>query len=378
MKEYVSKTFYCYRDGLRISGTQWIPFGKKRPILIISHGFMANQKTVQKYAKVFVRKGYACFTFDFNGGGIKSKSQGKTTDMTVFTEVEDLKAVIAYAQGLPDTDSSRVILMGCSQGGFVSAITAAELGKQIEKLILFYPALCIPDDARKGQMMFAKFDPENIPETMKCGPMLLGRDYAQSVLNMAEIEQISAYEGPVLIVHGTKDPVVPIAYAEKAHKAYKDSCLVKIFDGGHGFRGSKDGSAIKAVYLFLKGKREMLCVDVKLTGVKRKKEPDCMHVSIPFTGHAEGDFFTGTIGKGATDEQRYYKDGSRLLCASYDIYGEDYTGEACMVHVINQDSGNGWKPEVFTDSAALQDWNQKKMYDIVEQRKTGPVVHIFG
>ena len=37
--------------------------------------------------------------------------------------------------------------MGCSQGGFVSALVAAKNNFPIEKLVLFYPALCIPDDA---------------------------------------------------------------------------------------------------------------------------------------------------------------------------------------------------------------------------------------
>ena len=30
-------------------------------------------------------------------------------------------------------------------------------------------------------MMFAKFDPDNIPDVIPCGPMKLGRDYAASV-----------------------------------------------------------------------------------------------------------------------------------------------------------------------------------------------------
>lgn len=58
--------------------------------------------------------------------------------------------------------------MGCSQGGFVSGMTAAQLKEQIRGLIMFYPALCIPDDARKGHMMFSEFDPQNIPDTFRC------------------------------------------------------------------------------------------------------------------------------------------------------------------------------------------------------------------
>ena len=94
--------------------------------------------------------------------------------MSVLTETKDLKAVIEYVRNLSYTDSEKILLMGCSQGGFVSALVAAKNNFPIEKLVLFYPALCIPDDARAGKMMMAKFDPQNVPDTFRCGLMKLG------------------------------------------------------------------------------------------------------------------------------------------------------------------------------------------------------------
>ena len=124
--------------------------------------------------------------------------------MSVLTEVEDLIAVINYVKTLPYVSPAQITLMGCSQGGFVSALTAVKLNNQIEKLILFYPALCIPDDARQGKMKMAKFDPSNIPTQIKCGPMRLGRRYAADVLDMNPFDAISPYDGPVLIIHGAR------------------------------------------------------------------------------------------------------------------------------------------------------------------------------
>ncbi|MCF0135239.1 MAG: alpha/beta fold hydrolase [Lachnospiraceae bacterium] len=253
MTFYTKAEFTCSRDGLTIAGTQYIPTkGDRLPILILSHGFMANQGSVRRYAKRMAREGYACFIFDFNGGGLKSKSAGKKTDMTVFTEVADLKAVLAYARSLSCTNSSDVTLMGCSQGGFVSAITAAELKDDINRIVLFYPALCIPDDARKGHMMFAEFDPQNIPEIIHCGPMTLGRDYAGTVMNVDAFELIEPYQGEVLIVHGTKDPIVDYSYAVRANERYQNSRLVTIENGGHGFRGKYDRQATAALVSYLK------------------------------------------------------------------------------------------------------------------------------
>jgi len=122
--------------------------------------------------------------------------------MSVLTEVRDLEAVISYVQSLPYTGKT-LVLMGCSQGGFVSALTAAKYPDLADRLVLFYPALCIPDDARAGKMMRARFDPKNIPNVFRCGPMKLGKCYAADVMDMDPFEQIKVYSGPVLIVHGT-------------------------------------------------------------------------------------------------------------------------------------------------------------------------------
>ena len=75
-------------------------------------------------------------------------------------------AVMDYVRALPYVNKDNIFLMGCSQGGFVSVLVAAKNKYPIKKLCLFYPALCIPDDARAGKMMMAKFDPNNVPELL--------------------------------------------------------------------------------------------------------------------------------------------------------------------------------------------------------------------
>lgn len=253
-------TFTCVRDGLVIRGTMFRPSMGNLPIAVVCHGFMSNQQSVFQYARQLAGWGYAVFCFDFCGGCLHGKSDGKTTDMTVFTETEDLLAVIAYAKSLAFTDKNRLYLMGCSQGGFVCALTAARLQEQVSGLVLFYPALCIPDDARKGRMMFAKFDPANIPETVSCGPMKLGHDYPACVLDMDPFGEIAAYTGPVLLVCGDKDPIVKLSYAIRASRAYRagrpkdqsQTCHLKVIKGaGHGFRGRENRIALACVRRFL-------------------------------------------------------------------------------------------------------------------------------
>ena len=232
--------FSCERDGLTIKGTVFLPKGKTDcPIAVISHGFMANQMFSQIHAQNLAKMGYAAFCFDFCGGTLVGSSDGDSTDMSVLTEVEDLKAVIEFAKSQSYTDENELILLGCSQGGFVSAIVAAEMKEEVDALILLYPALCIPDDARSGEMMFAKFDPQNVPETFWCGPMKLGRRYVTDVIEMDPYEIINQYTGNVLIIHGNQDETVDISYALRAVETYSqagaDAELKIIDEGGHMF-----------------------------------------------------------------------------------------------------------------------------------------------
>ena len=232
--------FSCERDGLTIKGTVFLPKGKPDcPIAVISHGFMANQMFSQIHAQNLAKMGYAAFCFDFCGGTLVGSSDGDSTDMSVLTEAEDLKAVIEFAKEQSYTDENELVLLGCSQGGFVSAIVAAEMKEEVDALILLYPALCIPDDARSGEMMFAKFDPQNVPETFWCGPMKLGRRYVTDVIEMDPYEIINQYTGKVLIIHGNQDETVDISYALRAVETYSQAGAdveMKIIDeGGHMF-----------------------------------------------------------------------------------------------------------------------------------------------
>lgn len=251
--------FACRRGSLTIRGTEYRPQGEHLPIAIACHGFMANQDTVRQYALALAGMGYAAFCFDFCGGCVvKGKSDGKTTDMSVLTETQDLRSVLAYARSLPYTDGDNVLLLGCSQGGFVCALTAADPENRVHDLVLIYPALCIPDDARAGHMMFAHFDPANVPETFRCGPMKLGRRYVTDVIRMGPYEEIQPYQGNVLILHGSGDTLVRPEYSRRAYEAYQASGPADrrvqhhVIEGaGHGFSASQDEEAIGILRQFL-------------------------------------------------------------------------------------------------------------------------------
>ena len=357
-------TFEVERGGQTICGFECRPVGKTNlPIIIVSHGFMANFLTTIFYAEAFARLGFCAYSFDFIGGGFAIRSDGKLKDMTILSEKEDLKQVIAYATSRSYNNPDNLNLMGCSQGGLVSALTAAELGKDvIKKLILFYPALCVQDDAWSGKMIFFKFDPKKVPEKVGLGFMTVGGNYIKCAQNLDVYSEIAKYTGKVYIAHGTKDSIVDYQYGVKAYETYKaagaDVAFMCIPNAPHMFLGPPEWDAFfRAKEFLLKDKKLILDVDVTLTGVKAKFLSGLINVlDMPFDGESETSFFKGEVLPGAKDHQKYLGFIPYNMCADYTLSGKDSSGEECQIHVVNRFNlfkDLKWHPEVNTDSREL-------------------------
>jgi len=394
----ITEAFSCKRGQNTIRGSVYRPEGKDLPLLIASHGFMSTNRTIKLEAKRLADMGFAVVACDFCGGSPKSKSDGSTTEMSVLTEVEDLLTIIDAAAQLDYVNGDDLTLCGFSQGGFVSAIVAAKLKERVKRLILFYPALCIPDDARSGRMMFARFDPNALPDTISCGPMLLGRCYPADVMDIAPYTLIQDYQGPVLLIHGTDDTIVSQRYIEQAFQTYLTSqggtpsanCqMILIHKGNHGLRGPMAKKwldyAFFAIEKFLQSKAPVLNVDVKLTKSVRSKHPGGKKVQVYFVGGSNSPFFQGTVDDGAYDEQIFRMGLLKSCHAVYTIRGKDHKGQPCTVSVTNhmdaeknKDWSRGWVPTVSSDSPNLEFLNRQQCEIYAEMRKTGPFIHIYA
>lgn len=202
----------------------------KHGVAIISHGFNGTHHFGKDYFKTLNDLGYAVYTFDFPCGSIHSQSDNNTMNMSVSDEKNALKDIVAYFQKQKDVDKNRIVLIGESQGGFVSALAASELKEQVSNLVLIYPALCIPDNwnARYPRV-------EDIPEVSEIWGVKLGKKFMMDIRPMKPFETIGNYKGRVLIVHGTDDKIVPIDYSKRAEQTYGDATLKIIDKAGHGF-----------------------------------------------------------------------------------------------------------------------------------------------
>lgn len=200
------------------------------PFVIFSHGYNGYQTDFDRSADYLAQNGIASVCLTFCGGSTRDVSGFPTTKMTLFTEKEDLHAVIEEVRSWDCADCSNIYLFGASQGGMVSALAAEERSADIRALILLFPAFCIADDWN------ARFrSPEDIPESEELWGMVLGRRFFETIRGFQIRERIGRFPGNVLIMHGTKDSVVSMDYAVWASKQYPNARL-ELFEGeGHGF-----------------------------------------------------------------------------------------------------------------------------------------------
>lgn len=231
----------------KIFGIKSVPAGNdKKGVAIVSHGFNGTHHFARDYFDTLNSLGYTVFGFDFPCGSIYSRSDNNTAAMSIPDEKNDLKAIVRYFLNQPDTDKDRIVLIGESQGGLVSALAASEMKDTVSNLILIYPALCIPDDWNKRYKTV-----EEIPDTTFLWNVPLGKRFFTEIRDLDVFESISGYEGPVQIIHGSKDGIVPLRYAEEAMKRYKDAHLGVIPGAGHGFNPEERIVSNKFVKEFL-------------------------------------------------------------------------------------------------------------------------------
>ena len=218
-------------------GELTVPGGEgPAPLVILSHGFGGNGMGNQSYADYFLAQGLAVFNFDFCGGGFGSRSDGTMQQMSVLTEAGDLNAVLDHFAA--DERFDRIFLWGASQGGFVSAYVAGRRPDDVAALVLEFPAFVLQDDAKKQLREDGTF-----PETSRIMGVTIGRIYNEDAVSFDIYDVIGGYTGDVLILHGDRDVIVPLRYAERAAETYASAELVIMQGQNHGFMGAAQQEA---------------------------------------------------------------------------------------------------------------------------------------
>ncbi len=180
-------------DGVKIHG--WFAAADSAlATLIMSHGNAGNISHRIPIIRELQRRKFNVLMYDYRGYG---RSEGSPDEEGIY---KDGRAVFDYALKLPEVDPQRVLLWGTSLGG--AAAVDVALHRRAAGLILESTFSSAKDVARTIY------------------PFLPVHLVLRSQFNSAEkIQNITI---PVLVMHGNRDSIIPIALGRKLFRAAND------------------------------------------------------------------------------------------------------------------------------------------------------------
>jgi alpha-beta hydrolase superfamily lysophospholipase len=192
------------RDGATLRG--WLVPGKPgaRAGVVAVHGAHADRREFLRHVPVFNDAGYPVLLFDCREHGV-SDGSGRGVSLGM-REHEDVSSAVAFAKG--ELGLARVAVVGTSQGA-VAVILAAAEDRAIDAVVAENPF------ARFGEVLRAS------PEGREAPPLAVRA--VEAVLrwrigNGATPEPLDVVARigptPLLLVHGTDDPVIPSSQSE--------------------------------------------------------------------------------------------------------------------------------------------------------------------
>lgn len=251
MENYMKEVKKITHHGREIYGVACLPKDKRNyPMVIFSHGYNGSYSNFEEYGEYLAAKGIGTYYFDFCGGSAGARSSMATDKMSVFTQQEDLEAVLSEVQKWKEVDKENIFAFGVSQGGLVTALTAEAHKQELRGVLLLYPAFCIPDDWRRKYHTVS-----NIPEQVPFWGMTIGKSYIESAFEINLAADIGGYDREVLIFHGDQDDIVSQDYSLNISKQYQHARTV-IFPGeGHGFTEAATQKVLEMTWQFINENR---------------------------------------------------------------------------------------------------------------------------
>lgn len=218
----------------------------KCPLVVFSHGYNGFKMDFDETAKYLAERGIASLCYTFCGGSTRDVSGMPTTDMTIFSEMENLETMLAFAKQLETVDTENIFTFGGSQGGLVTALTCDEKSDEIRGMMLLFPAFCIPDNWTERYA-----NKSDIPEELEFWGMKLGGCFFESIHGYDVFSKVGNYKNNILVMHGDQDPIVGLGYSEKIEKCY-EHVILKVFQGeSHGFSPAGNRIMTEMVYSFV-------------------------------------------------------------------------------------------------------------------------------
>lgn len=278
LPRYPTEVKFRSFDGLEISAFVYRPkasFGKM-PVLIDVHGGPVAQHRPyydNTLSYLVNELGIAVIAPNVRGSSGYGKSYAMLDNNHLrMNVVKDIGALLDWVEHQPELDASRVAIMGSSYGGFVCLNSLAEYPNRLKAGV---------DIAGVSELGRRFSEIENVVHNMRRTEYGNETDpaVAKTLHRLSPVQRAKSISSPLLVIHGEKDPRVPITQADNIVKAVRDNGVecwyLRAPNDGHGFQKAEN----------LKAQRESLALFLKtyLIGLETTPRPRYSRNDHPMT-----------------------------------------------------------------------------------------------
>jgi pimeloyl-ACP methyl ester carboxylesterase len=183
------------------------------PAVLLMHGWEGRPTQFAELIKALVQAGYSVFALD---GPAHGRSPGREANVVLFA-----RAMLEAASELPPLRA----VIGHSMGG-ASALLATQMGLRTDALV----TIAAPGRILTMLRRFARH--MGLPSKARAHFVRLVEEKAGLPAKQIDVAHYQL-DMPGLIVHATDDPMVPVDEAQVIHRAWFDSQLLQLEQGGH-------------------------------------------------------------------------------------------------------------------------------------------------
>lgn len=205
------------------------------PAALLVHGFSdsgtGGHGLWVQVARALAASGTAARAYDRLGHGV---SDGDFADVRLLDEVGQVTAMI---RALARDAGGPVHVVAHSLGAVESALAAARAPELVASLTLWSPAGVVVDDITlHGRVMHLPLAVARERGIVDLGGMGLGMAFVDEVLAGVDVYgPVTAYAGPVDVLHGTADQVVPVAYGARYGELMPGATFTAVEGADHGW-----------------------------------------------------------------------------------------------------------------------------------------------
>lgn len=234
--------------GVRIVYDTWVPPGRPRAVVILSHGFGEHARRYDHVAARFGAAGFITYALDHRGHG---RSGGKRVYVRDIGEYTGDFATLVGIAGTEHPGLPRVVL-GHSMGGAIVFSYGADHPDDYRLMVLSGPAVAAQEMAAPPVVFLGKLLGAIAPglPVQRLDATLVSRDpvvvaaytndplvhhgkvpagVARALLEVGEHmpQRAPALTAPLLVVHGGADGLVPVSGSQQliARVGSADACL---------------------------------------------------------------------------------------------------------------------------------------------------------